>query len=327
MHTGYKCRIRKRWYVVPSVWTPHAFLLRQVHQYPKLILNEAAATCTDTIHRVKFKHGAAPRAVAAAFLNSLTFAFAEIIGRSYGGGVLELEPNEAEKLLLPLGGADQLDIDELDRLLRAGNISAVLDITDRVLLSEGLGLSAEEIRHSARSGKNCETGASTENETTGCGIPAGLRLLLSDSTRAKQVKTEVVEAPDDLHIFACPIFTFVLNRPGQFWHTPLLEVVCILLVAVKVLVGVRPPGSYLVNGDRSEHRCRAVAAKVADHETGDAFSLSLLLPCHPLALPCVGERLTQGQPMFPAIRTQQVLALAVSLPGIPPVGELFATRY
>jgi adenine-specific DNA methylase len=146
VHTGYKCRIRKRWYVVPSVWTPHAFLLRQVHQYPKLILNEAAATCTDTIHRVKFKHGAAPRAVAAAFLNSLTFAFAEIIGRSYGGGVLELEPNEAEKLLLPLGGADRLDVDELDRLLRAGNISAVLDITDRILLSEGIGLSTEQIR-------------------------------------------------------------------------------------------------------------------------------------------------------------------------------------
>lgn len=146
VHTGYKCRVRKRWYVVPSVWTPHAFLLRQVHQYPKLILNETAATCTDTIHRVKFKHGATPKAVAAAFLNSLTFAFAEIIGRSYGGGVLELEPNEAEKLLLPLGRADQLDVDELDRLLRAGNISAVLDITDTVLLSEGLGLNAEEIR-------------------------------------------------------------------------------------------------------------------------------------------------------------------------------------
>ncbi|HZT98121.1 MAG TPA: Uma2 family endonuclease [Ktedonobacteraceae bacterium] len=153
------------------------------------------------------------------------------------------------------------------------------------------------------------------------------RLLLSGRTRAKQVKAEVVEAPDDLHIFACPIFTFVLNGPGQFWHTPLLEVVCILLVAVKVLVGVRPPGSYLVNGDRSEHCCRAVAAKVADHETGDALPLSLLLPGHSLTIPCVGERLPQGQPMFPAIGTQQVLALAVSLPGIPPVGEFFATRY
>src|SRR5690242_5938569 len=138
-------------------------------------------------------------------------------------------------------------------------------------------------------------------------LGAGLRLLLSDSTRAKQVKTEVVEAPDHLHIFACPIFAVITNRPGQLWHTPLLEVVFIVLVAVKVLVAVRPPGSYLVNGDSGENRCRPVPAKVADHEAGDALLLSLLLPGHSLTVPGVGERLTQGQPMFPAIGTQQVL--------------------
>jgi adenine-specific DNA-methyltransferase len=58
LHTGYKCRIRKRWYVVPSIWTPDAFMLRQVHGYPKIIVNEAGATCTDTIHRVRFRNGA-----------------------------------------------------------------------------------------------------------------------------------------------------------------------------------------------------------------------------------------------------------------------------
>lgn len=79
-----------------------------------------------------------------AFLNSLTFAFSEVIGRSYGGGVLELEPNEAEKLPLPLIGADMLNLEELDTLLRENNISTALDITDRVLLQEGLGLSSEE---------------------------------------------------------------------------------------------------------------------------------------------------------------------------------------
>jgi adenine-specific DNA-methyltransferase len=146
LHKGYKCRIRQRWYVVPSVWTPHAFMLRQIHHYPKIILNDAMATCTDTIHRVKFKHGISARNVAGTFLNSLTFAFAEITGRSYGGGVLELEPNEAEKLPLPLTGAEQLDLDELDRLLRAGDIYSVLDITDKLLLHEIMGLSYQEIQ-------------------------------------------------------------------------------------------------------------------------------------------------------------------------------------
>src|SRR5437016_6012069 len=121
-----------------------------------------------------------------------------------------------------------------------------------------------------------------------------LRLLLSDCIRAKQVKTEVVEAPDDLHVFAGPIFRLVLNSPGQLGYTSLLEVVGILLVAVKVLVRVRPPGSYLVKRDSGEHCCRSVSSEVADHEAGDAFLLSLLLPGHPLAVPGVGERLTQG---------------------------------
>jgi len=107
---------------------------------------------------VRLRTGASDRVIAAAFLNSLTFAFSEVIGRSYGGGVLELEPNEAEKLPLPLIGADELDIAAIDRLLREGNISAVLDITDSVLLKRGLGLCTEEIKCAAPYGKNCGIG-------------------------------------------------------------------------------------------------------------------------------------------------------------------------
>jgi len=145
-HQGYKCRIRKRWYIVPSVWTPDAFMLRQMHGFPKIILNETPATCTDTIHRVKFRSGVIGKQIAMAFLNSLTFAFAEVTGRSYGGGVLELEPREAEKLPLPLVGAKRLNIDQLNHLLLAGHIAEVLEITDQVLLVEGLGLSRGDAR-------------------------------------------------------------------------------------------------------------------------------------------------------------------------------------
>ena len=146
LHTGYKCRIRKRWYVVPSIWTPQAFMLRQVHGYPKIILNEAKATCTDTVHRANFLDGANGKIVAGAFLNSLTFAFAEVTGRSYGGGVLTFEPSEAERLPLPFVGARQLDFEQIDNLLRENDINTVLDITDRVLLRQGMGLSVKEVK-------------------------------------------------------------------------------------------------------------------------------------------------------------------------------------
>jgi len=145
-HTGFKCRIRNRWYVVPSIWIPDAFMLRQVHGYPKIILNKAGATCTDTIHRIRLRNGASGTVIAAAFLNSLTFAFSEVIGRSYGGGVLELEPNEAEKLPLPLKGAEKLDLGQIHNLLLKDNIGAVLEITDKALLIDGLGLSERETK-------------------------------------------------------------------------------------------------------------------------------------------------------------------------------------
>jgi adenine-specific DNA-methyltransferase len=144
-HRGYKCRIRDRWYVVPSVWAPDAFMLRQVHGYPKIILNETKATCTDTIHRVRFIGSLSSEAVTAAFINSLTFAFAEVMGRSYGGGVLELEPNEAEALPLPLKNAESLHLDLLHRLIVQGHIEDALDITDQKLLIEGLGLDRSQV--------------------------------------------------------------------------------------------------------------------------------------------------------------------------------------
>lgn len=143
---GYKCSIRHPWYIVPSVWNPEAFMLRQIHGYPKLILNDAAATCTDTIHRVRFNGPLDKRCVVAAFMNVLTFAFAEVTGRGYGGGVLTFEPSEAERLPLPLAGAEDLDLADFDRLLRTDGIEAILSRTDEDLLKRGLGLDNQEVK-------------------------------------------------------------------------------------------------------------------------------------------------------------------------------------
>lgn len=146
IHTGFKCRNRKLWYVVPSIWTPDAFMLRQIHNFPKITLNDTGATSTDTIHRVRFKADATSRtAIAAGFLNSLTFAFTEVIGRSYGGGVLELEPNEAEKIPLPLRMSEEINMYKVDDLVRQGKIESVLDITDKLLLRKGLGMRQTDI--------------------------------------------------------------------------------------------------------------------------------------------------------------------------------------
>lgn len=145
IHKGYKCSIRKRWYVVPSVWNSDVFILRQVHGYPKLILNDTGATCTDTVHRAKFVYKKQGKKIVAAFLNSLTFAFAEVTGRSYGGGVLTFEPSEIESLPIPLINAGKLNFQKVDHLVRENDIASVLNMNDEILLKQGLGLSTKKI--------------------------------------------------------------------------------------------------------------------------------------------------------------------------------------
>lgn len=147
VHLGYKCRVRKKWYVVPSIYIPDAFMFRQIHKYPLLSINRAHATSTDTIHRVRFRNGANPDTLAALAFNSLTLAWAEVAGRSYGGGLLELEPSEAE--LLPVPYSDSLDVDsgKVDDLLRSGREIQALDYIDRIALKGHLGLDDSTIAH------------------------------------------------------------------------------------------------------------------------------------------------------------------------------------
>lgn len=144
-HTGYKCGIRKKWYITPSLWIPKGFALRQVNRYPKLVLNHVEASSTDTIHRVRFiSDEFSPESIVVCFLNSLTFAFSEVTGRSYGGGVMTFEPTEIEELLIPVVENHGIDINLIDELIREDRIEEVLDIVDKAVLIDHYGFTLEE---------------------------------------------------------------------------------------------------------------------------------------------------------------------------------------
>jgi adenine-specific DNA methylase len=142
VHKGYKCSIRDPWYSVPSVWAPDCFLFRQIYDFPRMVVNLTDATSTDTIHRVKCIGD--PALVASNAYTHLTAASAEIEGRSYGGGVLELEPSEAENLLIPRKLQAGLPISEIDSLVRRGKLDAALEKNDKLILVRALGLSSRE---------------------------------------------------------------------------------------------------------------------------------------------------------------------------------------
>lgn len=51
------------------------------------------------MHRVKFNDDVEPERILLSYYNSISFAFTELCGRSYGGGVLEILPGEVGNIL------------------------------------------------------------------------------------------------------------------------------------------------------------------------------------------------------------------------------------
>jgi len=142
LHTRYKCRIRKIWYSVPSVYATDVGMLKRSHDTPRLILNTLKAYTTDTSYRIRAKEGSASQLVYG-FLNGLTALSAELEGRHYGGGVLELVPSEIEKLLIPPPSKIKPDIKNLDKSVRTMPMDSVLEKQTQHVLG-GLGISKKD---------------------------------------------------------------------------------------------------------------------------------------------------------------------------------------
>jgi hypothetical protein len=86
------------------------------------------------------------------FVNSLTALSAELEGRHYGGGVLELVPSEIDELLVPVAGPRDVDLKSLDTKIRSRiGADELLRAQDEIVLTSA-GLAARErgVIHDAR---------------------------------------------------------------------------------------------------------------------------------------------------------------------------------
>lgn len=113
---GYKLGLREKWYEVPSIWNPDAFVLRRMGAYPKLIKNNIAGTSTDTFHRIVMNFNKNIYELLVLFYSSVSMLSIELESRSFGGGALEILPGDFKNIRLPKLNKT-IDFKEMSHLL------------------------------------------------------------------------------------------------------------------------------------------------------------------------------------------------------------------
>lgn len=134
-----KCAVRKPWYQIKANRKPDAFLTYMSGTGPRLSLNEAHIDCTNAIHSVTWNESVSEgdaKAIVLGYLSTVTQFSAEIVGRSYGGGVLKLEPSEACRLVIPqIPKALAVRLfREVQHLCMQGRYSRATELVDEVLV-------------------------------------------------------------------------------------------------------------------------------------------------------------------------------------------------
>lgn len=157
---AYKCRVRSPWWRVPLVRPADLFLTYMNADTPRLCTNRAGVHHLNSVHGIYLQpthRRLGMDLLPIASLNSVTLLGAETVGRAYGGGMLKIEPSEADQL--PMPSPELLRTHGLTlRALRptiaarlsAGDLAGAVNVVDAVLLTEGLRLptaAVEAIRH------------------------------------------------------------------------------------------------------------------------------------------------------------------------------------
>lgn len=156
VHEAYKCRVRNPWWRVPYLRPADLFLTYMNADTPRLTSNRARAHHLNSVHGVYLRDELrrdGMNLLPLASLNSVTLLGAETVGRAYGGGMLKIEPREAD--LLPVPSPDLVRRNaaqlrgiraEIAGLLREGRLLDAVAVVDEALLIDSSSLTRQQLR-------------------------------------------------------------------------------------------------------------------------------------------------------------------------------------
>lgn len=158
VNEAYKCRIRGEafWWRVPLLKPADLLLTYMNADTPRLCSNKAGAHHLNSVHGVYIRPDVKRIAIEylpLASVNSMTLLGAETVGRSYGGGMLKVEPREADRLPMPSpqvveAAKEKLALirPQMGRFLRSGRLTDAARLVDDLLLVGELGITRSAVK-------------------------------------------------------------------------------------------------------------------------------------------------------------------------------------
>jgi adenine-specific DNA-methyltransferase len=153
--SAYKCRVRKTWYRVPLIPPADLLLTCMNADTPRLTTNEAGARHLNSVHGVYLNETSRKIGrdlLPIASLNSVSLLHAEMVGRAYGGGILKIEPREADVWAMPsidlvtsASTALRKVKPRVTKLLSTGRLLDAVDMVDKILSQHCPALTVEHL--------------------------------------------------------------------------------------------------------------------------------------------------------------------------------------
>jgi len=136
LHLGYHAKKRNPWYSIRDPIPPDGFLPYMSKEIPYITFNTAKLLSTNSVHQIFFSGKTDDNArkwIQFSMFSSISQLSIELYSKTYGGGVLKIEPSAAKNILVYSGEGKPFPKElgeKVNKILAQGNKRKVVEFVD-----------------------------------------------------------------------------------------------------------------------------------------------------------------------------------------------------